>query len=485
MADHHITGAAGMRSASDPRYPLVVLFAVICVAAFYASAAQYFFNGNWSGPIDAVMDTIIGLVTFDFSKALNFAGIAMVLFPIGIVLRTTSWFGFEGKLAYAGNVFNDSSLRNFFFEMLLLSVLGWFFWFIVGNAVTNLAAAGIASGFNFLGTTAGFGINFSPFIDYKETSPYLDVFFVGLGNTLLVAIIGIILATIIGFLLGVARLSKNWVIANLAYGYVEIMRNIPLLLWIFIWYFAVLRLLPDKANPIDFGPLGLLNIAGYYAPLPIWGDGAVWIVIAFVVAVVASILVGRWAKARQMATGQQFPTFWTVLGLIIGLPLLAYFVMGMPLSFEMPTPSRFGPKGGARLPPEFLGLLVALTTYTSSYIAEIVRAGILAVNKGQTEASAALGLRSGQLLRLVVVPQAMRVIIPPMTNQYLNLTKNSSLAVAIAYPELVSVWAGTVLNQTGQAVEVLLMTMLTYLALSLLTSLFMNWFNAKMALVER
>ena len=485
MADQHMTGAASTSSASDPRYPLVVLFAVVCVAAFYISAVFYFFDGRWLEPAFAISYNLSGIFSGEFGRLLNFSGIALMAFPIGILFRLNSWFAVEGKLAYAGNVFNDSSLRNFFFEMLLLAVLGWFFWFIVGNAVTNLAAAGIASGFNFLGTTAGFGINFSPFIDYKETSPYLTVFYVGLGNTLLLAVLGVILATIIGFLLGVARLSNNWVIAKLAYGYVEIMRNIPLLLWIFIWYFAVLRLLPDKANPLDFGPLGLLNIAGYYAPRPIWGSGAVWILVALAVAIIAAFFIARWAKARQMATGEQFPTFWTVVALIIGLPLLAYFVLGMPLTFEMPAPSRFGPKGGARIPPEFLGMLVALTTYTSSYIAEIVRAGILAVNKGQTEASAALGLRSGQLLRLVVVPQAMRVIIPPMTNQYLNLTKNSSLAIAIAYPELVSVWAGTVLNQTGQAVEVLLMTMLTYLTLSLLTSLFMNWFNAKMALVER
>ena len=485
MADHPMTGAAETRSASDPRFVLVILFALLCVVAFYTSAVEYFFRGAWSAPLMALGEMVRGVFAGDLSKIFNFASLAILLFPIGIVARLISWFSVDGKQAFAGNVFNDSSVRNFFFEMLLLAFLGWLFWFIVGNAVTNLAAAGIASGFNFLGTTAGFGINFSPFIDYKETSPYGEVFLVGLGNTLLIAFIGIILATIIGFLLGVARLSKNWVVSNLAYAYVEVMRNIPLLLWIFIWYFSVLRLLPDKANPLDFGPLGLLNIAGYYAPRPIWGDGAIWIVIALGVAIVASIMIARWAKARQMATGQQFPTFWTVIGLIIGLPLLAYLALGMPLTFEMPTASRFGPRGGARLPPEFLGLLVALTTYTSSYIAEIVRAGILAVNKGQTEASAALGLRNGQLLRLVVVPQAMRVIIPPMTNQYLNLTKNSSLAVAIAYPELVSVFAGTVLNQTGQAVEVLLMTMLTYLTLSLLTSLFMNWFNAKMALVER
>ncbi|MFZ1814230.1 MAG: amino acid ABC transporter permease [Rhizobiaceae bacterium] len=485
MAEQHISGGADISGTTDPRRILVIGFAVICVLAFYLSASAYYFSGDLKGPFTAISSIFAGLVTGRWGMALNFISWSMLLFPLGIALRTLSWFGFEGKQAYAGNVFNDSGLRNFFFEMLLLAVLGWLFWFIVGNAVNNLAAAGIASGFDFLRRPAGFGINFSPFIDYKETSSYGTVYFVGLWNTLLVAVIGIILATLIGFVIGIARLSHNWVISRLAYVYVEVMRNIPLLLWIFIWYFSVLRLLPDKATPLDFGPLGLLNIAGYYAPRPIWGEGAIWIVIAAIAGIVGTFLMARWARIRQMATGQQFPVFWTAVGLIVGLPLLAYLSTGMPLTFEMPAPSRFGPKGGARIPPEFLGLLVALVSYTASYIAEIVRAGILAVNKGQTEASYALGLRPGQALRLVVVPQAMRVIIPPMTNQYLNLTKNSSLAVAIAYPELVSVFAGTVLNQTGQAVEILLMTMLTYLTLSILTSLFMNWFNAKMALVER
>ncbi|GIL00327.1 MAG: amino acid ABC transporter permease [Alphaproteobacteria bacterium] len=366
-------------------------------------------------------------------------------------------------------IFNDPRIRGAAIQILLVVLIVFLIWGMVSNAATNLARAGIASGFGFLNVTAGFGINISPFVEYSETSSYGRVYLVGLQNTLVVAITGIILATVVGFIVGIARLSTNWVVSKLAYAFVEVMRNIPLLLWIFIWYFSVLRLLPDKAAPIDFGPFGLLNIAGYYAPKAVFGPGAGWIGLALLAGILASIVIYRWARA----------------GLIVGLPLVAYVLTGFPLSFELPTTSRFGPRGGARIYPEFLGLLVALSFYTAAYIAEIVRAGILAISHGQTEASYALGMRRGHTLRLVIIPQAMRVIIPPLTNQYLNLTKNSSLAVAIAYPDLVSVFAGTTLNQTGQAVEVLLMTMLTYLALSLLTSLFMNWFNAKMALVER
>lgn len=382
-------------------------------------------------------------------------------------------------------IFNDPKIRGAAIQILLVALIAFLIWGMVSNAATNLARAGIASGFGFLNVTSGFGINISPFLEYSETSTYGRVYLVGLQNTLVIAITGIILATVIGFIVGVARLSTNWVIAKVAYAFVEVMRNIPLLLWIFIWYFSVLRLLPDKSNPLDLGPFGLLNIAGYYAPKAVFGPGAGWIGIAFLVGIAGSFIVARWAKQRQLATGQQFPVFWTAVGLIVGLPIVAYIATGLPLAFEMPTTSRFGPRGGARIFPEFLGLLLALSLYTAAYIAEIVRAGILAISHGQTEASYALGVRSGLTLRLVVIPQAMRVIIPPLTNQYLNLTKNSSLAVAIAYPDLVSVFAGTALNQIGQAVEVLLMTMLTYLALSLLTSLFMNWFNARMALVER
>lgn len=485
MTVQHPVSAGEVGQTSDPRYSLVILFAALCIIAFYLSAVHYFFQGSYGAPLASVGGMFAGLAELNLARIFNFISLVLVLFPLAILFRLYSWFGLEGRQSYAGNVFNDSGLRNFFFEMLLLAVLGYLFWFVVGNAVRNLAAASIASGFGFLENEAGFGINFSPFIAYQETSHYSRVFLVGLQNTLLISILGIILATFVGFVVGIARLANNWVISRVSYAYVEVMRNIPLLLWIFIWYFSVLRLLPSPRDSINLGWLGFLNIRGLSTPRPIFEQGSGWILAAFALGVVAAWLIARWARTRQMATGEQFPVFWTAVALIIGLPLLAYLAAGRPVSFDMPVLSTFGARGGASVPPEFLGLLLALSFYTSAYIGEIVRAGILAVSKGQTEAAHALGLRNGPTLRLVVIPQAMRVIIPPMTNQYLNLTKNSSLAVAIAYPDLVSVFAGTALNQTGQAVEILLMTMLTYLLLSLITSSFMNWYNARMALVER
>lgn len=477
--------AAGAAQAGDPRIVLVSIFALLCIAAFYLSAVHFFFDGSYGAPLASVGGIFQGLVALDAGRIFNFIALVLLLFPVAIAFRLYTWTQNEGQQSFAGNLFNDSGTRNFFFEMLLLGFIGYSFWMIVGNAVRNLEAANIASGFGFLDNTAGFGINFSPFIQYAETSPFRTVYFVGLYNTLLVSVIGIFLATVVGFLVGVARLANNWIISRIAYVYVEIMRNIPLLLWIFIWYFSVLRLLPSTRDSISLGYFGFLNNRALYTPKPVFESGA-WLILAgLVVGIVAAWAIARWAKARQMATGQQFPVFWTAIGLVFGLPLLGYLVAGMPVAFDYPEIGRFRATGGFSLPTEFLGLLLALASYTSAYIAEVVRAGILAVDKGQTEASYSLGLRSGPTLRLVVIPQAMRVIIPPMTNQYLNLTKNSSLAVAIAYPDLVSVFAGTTLNQTGQAVEILLMTMLTYLTLSLLTSVFMNWFNARMALVER
>ena len=380
---------------------------------------------------------------------------------------------------------NDPKIRSWIVQIVLLAALVWLAWVGIQNMFANLQAANISSGFGFLSRNAGFAISQS-LIEYEQGgSTYGRVFVVGLLNTLLVSIVGVIVATIIGFVVGIARLSNNWVIARMATVYIETLRNIPLLLQIFVWYFAVLRLLPDRRDSLGLGFLGQLNISGWYAPKPVYSDGIYVVLAALALAVIAIIVIARWAKKRQEATGERFPVFRTSLGLIVLLPLIGYFLGGMPLSFEYPTQGNFGPRGGSRVYPEFIGLLLALATYTGAFIAEIVRAGIMGVNKGQTEASYAVGLRPGQTLRLVVVPQALRIIIPPLTSQYLNLTKNSSLAVAIAYPDLVSVFAGTALNQTGQAVEILLMTMLTYLALSLLISAFMNWYNAKMALVER
>lgn len=380
---------------------------------------------------------------------------------------------------------NSPAVRSSLFQGLLAIAVVYLVYAGIANMNANLQAAGIASGWGFLNNEAGFAISQS-LIDYDQgTSTYGRVYLVGVLNTLVIAVIGIFFATILGFIMGIARLSNNWIVNRLATAYVEFMRNIPLLLQIFIWYFGVLRLLPQPRDSMDFGFLGLLNNRGYFAPKPIWGDGAEFILYALIVGIAVAWGVSRWARSRQMATGQTFPAFWVGLGAIIGLPLLVFLILGSPLSWDIPVAGGFRPSGGMTVIPEFIALLVALSTYTAAFIAEIVRAGILGVYKGQTEAAHALGLRQNQNLRLVVIPQALRIIIPPLTSQYLNLTKNSSLAVAIAYPDLTSIFTGTALNQTGQAVEIVSLSMLTYLTFSLLTSAFMNWYNSRVALVER
>jgi general L-amino acid transport system permease protein len=380
---------------------------------------------------------------------------------------------------------NNPEVRGWVFQIVLTILVIYLVVAGILNMNANLRAAGIASGWGFLGNPAGFAISQS-LIEYSQaSSTYGRVYLVGLLNTIALAFVGIIFATIIGFLVGVARLSKNWMISRLATVYVESLRNVPLLLQIFIWYFGVLRLLPQPREGFDFGPLGLLNNRGYFAPKPVWGDGAAFTLYAFIAACIIAWAVARWAHARQMRTGQIFPSVLFGLGTIVLLPLIVFFITGSPLTWDIPKMGGFRPSGGMALIPEYIAMLIALSTYTASFIAEIVRAGILAVNQGQTEAAHALGLRSGPTLRLVIIPQALRIIIPPLTSQYLNLTKNSSLAVAIAYPELTSVFAGTALNQTGQAVEIISLTMLTYLTISLVTSMFMNWYNNRVALVER
>ncbi|MBN9670415.1 amino acid ABC transporter permease [Roseibium aggregatum] len=390
------------------------------------------------------------------------------------------------------SLINDPKARGYFYQAVLIVALVVSGYFIVTNTIANLERQNIASGWDFLENTAGFGTNQS-LVEYSETSSYGWAIFVGFLNTLLVAVVGIFFATVVGFIVGVARLSNNWVISRIAYCYVELIRNIPLLLQIFFWYFAVLRAVPGKRDKWSFFfDTVHLNIAGLRGPKPIWEPGAEWIGFALILGIIASIVVSRWAHKRQDQTGQQFPVFWTAVGLIVGLPVLTYLVTGMPMHLEHPNFVETGPilrRGfelnvGINVIPEFLALTAALSIYTASFIAEIVRAGIQAVSHGQTEAAHALGLRNGPTLRLVVIPQAMRVIIPPLTSQYLNLTKNSSLAVAIAYPDLVSM-GGTVLNQTGQAIEVIGIWMAVYLSLSLITSAFMNWYNQRMALVER
>ena len=391
----------------------------------------------------------------------------------------------ENGAAAKPPIWYDPQYRAIFFQALVLYLLILFFVTISINTVTNLERQGIASGFGFLTKTAGFAIGMS-LIPYTPDNTYGYTFLVSLLNTILVSVVGVFFATILGFIVGIMRLSKNWVIKNIAMVYIEIFRNIPLLLQIFFWYFAVLRSLPVSVKQsLTIGDSIFVNRRGLFVPAPVAEAGFIATPLAFLAGVIATFFIARWARKRQMATGQQFPVLWTALGLIIGLPALVFLVTGLPLTFDVPKLGTFNLQGGLGLIPEFVALLLALSIYTAAFIAEIVRAGILAVSHGQTEAAYSLGLRPGPTLRLVVIPQALRVIIPPLTSQYLNLTKNSSLAAAIAYPDLVLVFSGTVLMQTGQAVEIIAMTMAVYLTLSLLISLFMNWYNKNMALVER
>jgi general L-amino acid transport system permease protein len=381
-------------------------------------------------------------------------------------------------------VWNDPRYRALFFQALVLLGVVGFGAYLVQNTLTNLETRGIASGFDFLERTAGFSIG-ETLIPYSEEHSYGRAFLVGLLNTFLVAATGVILATVIGFAVGIARLSSNWLLSKLAGVYIEVLRNIPILLQIFFWYFAVLRIVPSPRESLSAFDSFFLNKRGLYTPAPVFEPGFWLISTALLFAILAVIFLARWAHRRQELTGQQFPIFYSSLGLIVGLPFLTAIGTGFPLGWEYAELKGFNFQGGMVLTPEFLALVVALSTYTASYIAEIVRAGIMAVSHGQTEAAGALGLRPGPTLRLIIVPQALRVIIPPLTSQYLNLTKNSSLAAAIAYPDLVLVFAGTTLMQTGQAVEIIAITMAVYLFLSLVISAFMNWYNKKMALVER
>jgi len=381
-------------------------------------------------------------------------------------------------------IWNDPHYRALFFQIVLIIGLVAFLYYIVNNTLSNMEARGISTGFAFLSERSGFDI-LQSLIPFSADSTYGRTFIVGLLNTILMTILGVILATILGFIIGIARLSKNWLIAKIATVYIEVFRNIPLLIQIFFWYFVVLRAMPGTRNSLSFMDSFFLNVRGMYAPYPVPGEGFNLTLIALAIGIILAILVRMWAKKRQNATGQQFPIFWTALGLISGLPLIVFFLTGSPLSWDIPELNRFNFQGGTRIIPELLALLIALSIYTAAFIAEIVRSGILAVRRGQTEAALSLGLQPSQNLRLVVIPQAMRVIIPPITSQYLNLAKNSSLATAIGYPDIVNVFMGTTLNQTGQAVEIIAMTMAVYLTISLTISLFMNWYNARMALVER
>jgi general L-amino acid transport system permease protein len=376
-------------------------------------------------------------------------------------------------------------IRNIGLQLALLAVVGGLGVAAGINAAHNLAAAHIASGFGFWNNTAGFDISQTLIAYSASTSSFGRAFWVGLLNTLLVAGIGIVLATVLGFAVGIARLSGNWLVARLAGGYVELIRNVPLLLQLLFWYNAVLKALPEMRASVALPFGGFLNNRGLFLPRPQFGTGFGYAVVALALGVAAAVLLRLWARRRQERTGVPFPVLWPALGLIVALPAAMFVLAGAPLSFSFPDMGRFNILGGVEILPEFAALALALSLYTAAFIAEVVRAGVLAVPHGQTEAAAALGLRRATTLRLVVVPQAMRVIVPPLTSQYLALTKNSSLAVAIGYPDLVQVFTGSVLNITGQAVEVVALTMAVYLAISLVTSLLMNLYGRSVAVVER
>jgi general L-amino acid transport system permease protein len=381
--------------------------------------------------------------------------------------------------------FYDPKVRSIVFQAALCLFIGWIVYEGVNNVRENLARAKIASGLGFWDNNAGFPISQALIFYSEASSSYGRAFWVGLLNTLLVASIGIVFATILGFFVGIARLSKNFLVAKIAYWYVEIVRNLPLLLQLLFWYNAVVKALPEVRESIKFPGSIYLNNRGLIFPNPVPGS-SFWLTGLMIwLGVLGAVFYYMYAKKKQEKTGVQSPVGLVALGLIFGLPLLVFLVTGMPLSFEYPSASRFNISGGISVLPEFLALLFGLVIYTAAFIAEAVRAGILAVSKGQTEASFALGLKPKNTLNLVIIPQAMRVIIPPLTSHYLNLTKNSSLAVFVGYPDLVNIFTGTVLNQTGQAIEVVAITMMVYLTISLTTSLFMNWYNARKALVER
>lgn len=379
---------------------------------------------------------------------------------------------------------SDPKVRAWLFQIITVVAVVAMGWYLFDNTQTNLQHRGITSGFGFLENSAGFGIA-QHLIPFTESDTYARVFLIGLLNTLLVTFIGVILATLLGFIVGVARLSNNWIINKLATVYVEVFRNIPPLLQILFWYFAVFLTLPGPRAAHGFLGSFFVSSRGLNMPAAIATDGAWPFVISVVLAIVAIVLMTRWANKRFEATGVPFHKFWAGLALFIVIPALCALIFGAPLHWELPELKGFNFVGGWVLIPELLALTLALTVYTAAFIAEIVRSGIKSVSHGQTEAARSLGLRPGPTLRKVIIPQALRVIIPPLTSQYLNLAKNSSLAAGIGYPEMVSLFAGTVLNQTGQAIEVIAITMSVYLAISISISLLMNWYNKRIALIER
>lgn len=378
---------------------------------------------------------------------------------------------------------NDENVRAVLYQVIAIGLIILAGWYLVSNTLYNLEQQNISTGYGFLDLEASFEIS-ETMIEYSAQSDYATALIVGLLNTVKVSVLGIVLCTIIGTVFGVARLSSNWIVRKLATVYVETFRNIPVLLQLFFWYALIPSAFPHPRDALEPLPGVLFTSRGMYMPVPVADNAYTLMGIAAIIACVVIFFVKRWAKKRQDSTGQPFPMFFAGVGIFVGLVFLAYLAGGAPTEMSMPELKGFNIRGGYNISPEFLAVLIGLTVYTSTYVAEVVRSGIQAVPSGQWEAADSLGIKRSVALRKVILPQSMRVAIPPLTNQFLNLTKNSSLAVAVGYPDLVSV-SNTTMNQTGQAIEAISIFMSIYLGLSLLTSLFMNWFNKKMALVER
>ena len=392
------------------------------------------------------------------------------------------------SLGFGNFLDNNPKLSNFLPQAVTLFAIIFIIGFFTFNAQTNMDTRGIDFGFGFLTQESSFDIQFS-LIDYDGSHSYAKAYLVGLLNTLLVSAVGIFFATVLGVVVGISRLSSNYLISKLAEIYVEIFRNIPLLLQIFFWYFAALRALPLPSEAITFFDVSFLTIKGFFVPKFVWTNFPVFFY-SFVAAIVSIVVIYIYGKRKQEATGQRIPIFFISIALLVILPLISSLLGGVSVDFEIPilvqqSETIFNFKGGINIIPELMALALALSLYTATFIAECVRAGIMGVGKGQKEAAASIGLTPGQVLKLIIMPQALRIIIPPTTNQYLNLTKNSSLAAAIAYPDLVLVFAGTAMMQTGRAIEIVSITMLTYLSLSIAISIFMNWYNKKIAIKEK
>jgi general L-amino acid transport system permease protein len=377
----------------------------------------------------------------------------------------------------------SQAFRGLVYQLLAVAVIGFAIWFLAHNTLENMRARGIQSGFGFLGQPAGFDIGES-LIQYDALDPYWKAFLVGILNTLRVAIVGIVLATLLGAMLGIGRFSRNAIVRGLCYAYVELFRNIPVLLQLLMWYLLFTEILPPITEPISLAGMFYISKGGFSFPVPVWGWGQELAGIFAVLGVVGAVFYRRWVIRQFELTGRVRSLFWVPVAIVIGAAFVGWLAGGAPREWNIPAPGTFTMEGGASATPEFLGVLLGLVLYTSAFIAEVVRAGIQSVAHGQVEAAASLGLMRGHTMRLVILPQALRVIIPPMTSQYLNLTKNSSLAVAIGYPDVVSV-ATTALNNTGRAVECIAIIMLVYLTTSLSTAAFMNWYNRRSAIKER